>query len=89
MTLRVYNLMQIHYFCEGWITSNLIISINVLFNKSSINANFDMSYHIDNRELSKVIDHRDLDVNFTENLSWHSNYEAIIAKTYKSLALLK
>ena len=48
-----------------------------------------MSYHINNRELSKVTEHRDLGVIFTENLSWHSHYEAIVAKAYKSLGLLK
>ena len=57
--------------------------------KPSINANFDMSYRIDNRELSKVTEHRDLGVIFTENLSWHSHYEAIVCNTLKSLGLLK
>ena len=57
--------------------------------KSSINANFDTSYHINNRELSKVTEHRDLGVIFTENLSWHSHYEAIVCNTLKSLGLLK
>ena len=61
----------------------------VLQFKHSINANFDTSYHIDNRELSKVTAHSDLGVIFTENLSWHSHYEAIISNTYKTLGLLK
>ena len=56
--------------------------------KPSINANFDMSYHTDNRELSKVTEHRDLGIIFTD-LPWHSHYEVIVANTYKSLCLLK
>ena len=49
----------------------------------------DTSYRIDNRELSKVTEHRDLGILFTENLSWYSHYEPIVAKAYKSLSLLK
>ena len=48
-----------------------------------------MSYHINNRELSKVTKHHDLGVIFTENLSWYSHYEAIVANILKSLGLLK
>ena len=47
-----------------------------------------MSYHINNRDLSKVTEHRDLGVICTENLSWHSHYEAIVAKAYKSTSHL-
>ena len=61
----------------------------VLQYKPSTNTNFDTSYHINHRELSKVTKYRDLGIIFTENLSWHSHYEAIVAKTYKSLGLLK
>ena len=76
-----------------WSLDNkLFFNINkcvVLQFKPSINANFDTSYHIDNRELSKVTEHCDLGVIFTENLSWYSHYEAIVANTYKTLGLLK
>ena len=34
-------------------------------------------------------EHHDLDIIFTEDLSWHSHYEATVAKVYKSLGLLK
>ena len=61
----------------------------VLQYKPSTNTNFDTSYHINYRDLSKVTKHRDLGIIFTENLSWHSHHEAIVAKTYKSLGLLK
>ena len=61
----------------------------VLQCKPFTNINSDTSYNINNRELSKVKEHRDLGIIFTENLSWHSHYEAIVAKAYKSLGLLK
>ena len=58
----------------------------VLQCKPSTNTNSDTSH---NRELFKVTEHCDLSIIFTENLSWHSHYEAIVAKAYKSLGLLK
>ena len=35
-----------------------------------------------------IIEHRDLGIIFTD-LPWHSNYEAIVVKAYKTLCLLK
>ena len=72
--------------------SKLSFNINkcvVLQFKPSFNANFDTSYHIDNRELSKVTEHRNLCRCHFHNSSWHFHYEAIVAKTLKSLGLLK
>ena len=69
-----------------------MVSINVLFysvNLPLMLTLISLSYHINNRELSRVTDCHNLDVIFTENLSWHPYYEAIIAKAYKLLGLLK
>ena len=74
------------------LVTKLSFNINkcvVLQCKPSTNTNSDTSYNINNRELSKVAEHRDLGIIFTENLSWYSHYEAIVAKAYKSLGLLK
>ena len=73
---------------ENKLSFNINKCVVVQF-KPSINANFDTSYHINNRELSRVTEHHDLGVIFTENLSWHSHYEAIVCNTLKSLGLLK
>ena len=73
---------------ESKLSFNISKCVVVQF-KPSINANFDTSYCIDNRELSKVREHHDLGVIFTENLSRHSHYEAIVCNTLKSLGLLK
>ena len=47
----------------------------VLQCKPSTNINSDTSYSINNRELSKVTEHRDLGIIFIENLSWHSHHK--------------
>ena len=39
-------------------------------------------YNLDNFELSKVPQHKDLGIIFTTNLTWQSHYEAITAKAY-------
>ena len=74
------------------LVNKLSFSVNkcvVLQCKPSTNTNSNKSYNINNRELSKVTEHRDLGIIFTENLLRHFYYEAIVAKAYKSLGLLK
>ena len=46
-------------------------------------------YYINNCELAKVEKHKDLGIIFTTNLSWYSHYEAITAKAYKSIDLIR
>ena len=46
-------------------------------------------YNLDNFELSKVPQHKDLGIIFTTNLTWQSHYEAITAKAYKSIGLIR
>ena len=58
-----------------------MVSINVLFYSVKLPLMLtliSLSYHINNREL--VTEYHNLDVIFTENLSWHPYYEAIVAK---------
>jgi len=46
-------------------------------------------YYINKCELAKVVKHKDLGIIFTTNLSWYSHYEAITAKAYKSIDLIR
>ena len=62
MILRAYSVMWIYYFKRG-LDNKLSFNINkrvILQCKSSINTSVDMSYYINNRQQSKVTEHRDL-----------------------------
>ena len=79
---------DVDWLVQWSLDSKLSFNINKFVVLQCKHSNFDTSYHINNRELSKVTEHHDLDIILTENWSWHS-YEAIVAKAYKSLGLLE
>jgi len=45
-------------------------------------------YNLNNSELQVVFQHKDLGISFTANLSCNSHYEAITAKSLKSIGLI-
>jgi len=54
-----------------------------------VNSSMTKNYSINGVELTNVTKYRDLGIIFSNNLSWADHIEAIVAKAYKSLSLLR